>query len=61
MDQSAEVGTGSGVAVSAAAVAQAEALAALVREATLDLPFGTEPATFTVLLERLAPDEKAGS
>lgn len=61
MDQSAEVETGSGVAVSAAAVAQAEALAALVREATLDLPFGTEPAMFAVLLERLAPDETTGS
>lgn len=61
MDESAEVETGSGIVVSAAAVAAAAELAGLVREATVDLPFGSEPATFAVVLERLAPDETAAS
>lgn len=48
------VETPSGVEVPAGAVTTAEELAALVRAATQDLPFGAEPTAFLAALERLA-------
>ncbi|MEK0082795.1 hypothetical protein [Benzoatithermus flavus] len=48
------VETPSGVQVPVGAVITAEELAALVRAATHDLPFGAEPAAFLTALERLA-------
>ena len=39
----------------------ADELARLVRAATVDLPFGTEPALFAAALERLADAEGAAS
>ena len=50
------VETGSGVPVPTEAAETAAELARLVRAATVDLPFGTEPASFPVALERLADD-----
>jgi hypothetical protein len=48
------VDTGSGVPVAASASETAAELAQVVREATRDLPFGVEPASFLVVLEILA-------
>ena len=54
MPEEPAVATPSGLAVLASDAAAAEELAALVRAATRDLPFGAEPAAFLVTLERLA-------
>jgi hypothetical protein len=54
MDEPADHETGCGITVPAAAIEAADELARAVREATRDLPFGTEPATFLAALERLA-------
>ncbi len=48
------VETGSGVAVAADAAVAAAELARAVREATGDLPFDVEPASFLVALDALA-------
>ena len=61
MDEQTGVETGSGVTVPAEAVEAADELARLVRAATVDLPFGTEPALFAAVLERLADAEGAAS
>jgi hypothetical protein len=49
--------TASGIEVPASAVAIAEELAQSVRAATVQLPFGAEPALYLALLEQLADDE----
>lgn len=53
------VETGSGVAVAADAVASGADLARAVREATRELPFDVEPASFLVALETLADAAEA--
>lgn len=58
MSETAELETASGIEITAEALATAQALAAAVRAATADLPFGTEPAAFLVALEELAVDEE---
>jgi hypothetical protein len=58
MDEPAVHETGCGVAVPATAIEAAEELALAGRAATRELPFGSEPATFLAVLERLA---EAGS
>ncbi|MFO1050110.1 MAG: hypothetical protein U1E52_19700 [Geminicoccaceae bacterium] len=51
------VPTVAGVDVAAAALETAAELTALVREATRELPFDVDPASFLVALESLARDE----
>ena len=48
------VDTGSGVPIAAGAAETAAELALAVREATRELAFGVEPASFLVALEDLA-------
>jgi hypothetical protein len=55
------VRTASGIPVPAEAAATADELAAIMREALRDLPFGAEPAEFLVALEELADPEGEGS
>ena len=50
------VDTGSGVPIATSAAETAAELAQAVREATRDLAFGVEPASFLVALEDLAAD-----
>jgi hypothetical protein len=57
MGENSAVETAAGIEVPAAAAATAEELAAIVREATRDLPFGVEPAAFLAALEHLAAAE----
>lgn len=60
MTARAETESASGVMVAAGAVETAAELAQAVREATRDLPFGTEAPAFLVALEDLAePDGDA--
>lgn len=61
MNEPAGIETASGIEITAEALATAQALAAVVRVATADLPFGTEPAAFLVALEELATDEEAAA
>jgi hypothetical protein len=56
MSAGAEVETASGVLVPASAAETALELALAVREATRDLPFESEPASFLAVLESLADD-----
>ena len=56
MTEADRVETGSGVPVAAGAVATAAELAQAVRDATRDLDFGVEPASFLVVLDELAAD-----
>ncbi|MGD9510800.1 MAG: hypothetical protein AB7I59_18950 [Geminicoccaceae bacterium] len=52
------VETVSGVAVTTAALETATELAARVRDATRELPFAVDPASFLVALESLAQNEE---
>ena len=54
------VEAGSGVPVTSGAVETAAELAQAVRDATRELPFGVEPASFLVALEALADTVEAG-
>jgi hypothetical protein len=54
------VEAGSGVSVAAGAAETAADLAQAVRDATRELPFGVEPASFMVALESMAEAVEAG-